>query len=72
MRRALGWLFAAVARARFAAYHHGIFRRRALAGPAASVRNLTVAGSGKPADVRRPPARIDMVLKEIGHGLVIE
>ena len=67
MRRALGWLFAAVARARFAAYRHGIFRRRALAGPVVSVGNLSVGGSGKTPVVRR----IAEMLRQEDHPVAI-
>jgi len=67
VRRALGWLFAAVARARFAAYRHGIFRRRALAGPVVSVGNLSVGGSGKTPVVRR----IAEMLRQEDHPVAI-
>jgi tetraacyldisaccharide 4'-kinase len=47
VRRALGALFGRVARARARAYTRGLLPRHRLAGPVASVGNLSVGGNGK-------------------------
>ncbi len=67
MRRVLGWLFGAVARARVAAYRLGVFRCRGLAGPVVSVGNLSVGGSGKTPVVRR----VAEMLRDEGRAVAI-
>lgn len=67
MRRALGSLFAAVARLRLAAYRRGLVRRHRLDGSVVSVGNLSVGGSGKTPVV----GRISEILRDAGHRVAI-